>query len=428
MASRQNLTDTTIAKLPIKDKPYEVMDEKIPGFAIRVRPTGTLTFLLIYRNTAGKSQTCTIGQFDPAGKGKKLSAKQARNEAEELRGLIQKRQDPQQERRSKRDAARENQNRTLGAYFKERYKPHHLKKRTEGGAAGAEQILISNFGHFFDTPLSELSVDAVEKWELGMADKNRDKETIKRNRAELESLVNKALKEDKKSKWRWIDENPLAGLKPIKAKPPEDLKPRYLSSEESERLQAALRERDAVVREKAISGNKWRADRGRELKPELPEHYVDHLEVMVTVALKTGLRRQELFLLEWSDIEHNYSAINVRASTTKTRRARIIPLAAPAREALRKWREQSKSNRLVFASNGKPFNNVNKSWKALLRRAEILSFRWHDMRHDFASQLVIRGVSIEKVSKLLGHTDIKTTQRYAHLSNESLAKAVEVLD
>ena len=110
-----------------------------------------------------------------------------------------------------------------------------------------------------------------------------------------------------------------------------------------------------------------------------------------------------------------------------TERARIIPLPLSAREVLEQWRSQSKSNRLVFSNNGEPFDNVNTSWKALLKRAKIADFRWHDMRHDYASQLVIRNVPIEKVSKLLGHADIKTTQRYAHLSNKSLADAVEVL-
>ena len=251
--------------------------------------------------------------------------------------------------------------------------------------------------------MAEITTDDIENWQTSR-EGELDSDSVRRIRAEIESLYTHAYNES--GKWKWLAKNPLAALVPIKAKQPEDLKPRYLSEPESKRLADAMRARDTEARERAASGNKWRKERGYELKPALPEHYVDHLEVMVIVALKTGLRRNELFSLEWQDIEPDYSAINVRASTTKTKRARIIPLAKSARTALEKWRSQSNSNQLVFSSNGRKFDNVNSAWKKLLKDAKIANFRWHDMRHDFASQLVIKNVSIEKVSKLLGHTDI----------------------
>jgi integrase len=280
----------------------------------------------------------------------------------------------------------------------------------------------------YDRPLSDINVDDIERWQTGMEEKGRDSETIKRNRAEIESLYTHALRE-KSSRWNWISQNPIAGLTPIKAKPPEQLKPRYLSPEETTRLMAALRDRDTETRQKAESGNKWREQRGREPLPPLPQHFVDHLEPMVILSLKTGIRQGELFQLEWQDIELDYSAVNIRASTTKSGKARIVPMARPAKEALEKWRDQTTSNRLVFTNkNGNRFDNCKSAWRSLMTRARLDNFRWHDMRHDFASQLVIRNVSIQKVSKLLGHADIKTTMRYAHLSRDALAAAVGVLD
>ena len=71
--------------------------------------------------------------------------------------------------------------------------------------------------------------------------------------------------------------------------------------------------------------------------------------------------------------------------------------------------------------------DCNSSWKALLKRAGISNFRWHDMRHDFASQLVMKGVDLNTVRELLGHADLKMTLRYAHLALENKMKAVEVL-
>jgi len=349
------------------EKPYDMHDTEVKGFVARVRPSGTVTFLLKYDTITGKSRNYTIGRDGHDG----YDATKARTEAEDLKHSIKKGADPQRQRNRTKGDKKQELERTLRVYFDNRYKPHHLKKRSEGGAKEAERILLKDFGHLFDKPLVEINTDDIENWQ-NSREGELDSETVRRIRAELESLYTHAFKET--GKWKWLSVNPIAGLVPIKAKPPEDLKPRYLSDSESKKLTKAMRNRDSETRERAASGNTWRAERGYELKPALPEHYVDHLEVMIIVALKTGLRRNELFSLEWQDIEHDYSAINVR-----------------------------------------------------VKDAKIENFRWHDMRHDFASQLVIRNVSIEKVSKLLGHTDIKTTQRYAHLSTASLTEAVEVL-
>ena len=68
------------------------------------------------------------------------------------------------------------------------------------------------------------------------------------------------------------------------------------------------------------------------------------------------------------------------------------------------------------------------SWESLLKKANIQNFRWHDMRHDFASQLVMKGADLNTVRELLGHADIKMTLRYAHLAPDHKLRAVEMLE
>jgi integrase len=96
---------------------------------------------------------------------------------------------------------------------------------------------------------------------------------------------------------------------------------------------------------------------------------------------------------------------------------------------LRFWHEQRKEYELVFPNaDGGRLDNINTSWENLIKAAQIKNFRFHDLRHDFASKLVMAGVDLNTVRELLGHADIKMTLRYAHLAPEKLAAAVAKLN
>jgi site-specific recombinase XerD len=102
-------------------------------------------------------------------------------------------------------------------------------------------------------------------------------------------------------------------------------------------------------------------------------------------------------------------------------------------DTLSRWKGQLKrtaSNDLVFPSpkNGKKMGSCKSSWNSLMKRANIENFRWHDMRHDFASQLVMKGADLNTVRELMGHADMKMTLRYAHLAPNVKMKAVELLE
>ena len=112
--------------------------------------------------------------------------------------------------------------------------------------------------------------------------------------------------------------------------------------------------------------------------------------------------------------------------------SRLNPINSVVMQTLRSWQEQKhagKNSLYVFPSpvTGEKLDNVNKSWARVLKDAEIKNFRWHDMRHDFASQLVMKGVDLNTVRELMGHSDMKMTMRYAHLAPCSKLRAVELL-
>ncbi len=150
---------------------------------------------------------------------------------------------------------------------------------------------------------------------------------------------------------------------------------------------------------------------------------------MVMLSLKTGIRQGALFDLTWSDVDFSNQVITLRAENAKSGRTNHIPLSPTAITVLKAWREQTQqSDGYVFSSDdGGRLSNVNKSWNSLRQKAELADFRWHDMRHHFASTLVMKGVPLNTVRELCGHSDLSTTLRYAHLAPDHKAEAVALL-
>ncbi len=151
---------------------------------------------------------------------------------------------------------------------------------------------------------------------------------------------------------------------------------------------------------------------------------------MVILSLNTGIRRGSLFSMEWPDVDFKNEVLTLRATATKSGKTYHVPLNRSAFDALKKWKSQSREDRLVFVSpkNKGRFDNCNTSWEEVLRMAEIEDFRWHDMRHSFASNLVMAGVDLNTVRELMGHADLKMTLKYAHLAPKVKRLAVSLLD
>ena len=160
------------------------------------------------------------------------------------------------------------------------------------------------------------------------------------------------------------------------------------------------------------------------------------LAVAVRLALFTGLRKSELFELTWERVNLKDTPIlyqgsgkpfaipprHILAEYTKSGHPRIVPIAGPALEALRAWGKVRPldGSALLFPSREnatKPID-LRTPWKTALRRAGIDNFRWHDLRHSFASWLMMSGASHIEIAKLTGHRDLKSLMRYSHLAPE----------
>ena len=156
-----------------------------------------------------------------------------------------------------------------------------------------------------------------------------------------------------------------------------------------------------------------------------------HLRRIVECALHTGMRKGEILSLQWSQIRNGF----IYLRKTKTGNSRQIPVNDRLGTLFKEIRrEQQLKSEYVFtyltSETGKlePVDSVKRSFAGALRRAGIDDFKFHDLRHTFASQLIMKGGSLKDVQEILGHKTMTMTLRYAHLSQEHKKKAVNLLN
>jgi integrase len=149
-------------------------------------------------------------------------------------------------------------------------------------------------------------------------------------------------------------------------------------------------------------------------------------ECEVDLALFTGLRWGEQYTLTWKHVDLARNQITL--PSTKSGKKQYVPINGGARAALTKLRELACGSETVCPGTSYYNKHKRKFWQLVVEKAGITDVHWHDLRHTFASRLVMAGVDIFTVSKLLRHGQVSTTERYAHLSTAHLAAAVERLD
>jgi len=149
------------------------------------------------------------------------------------------------------------------------------------------------------------------------------------------------------------------------------------------------------------------------------------LKAIVGLALNTGMRKGEIFNLKWSDINFNVRVIYLR--DTKSGESREVPMNDGVFRILKGLKKNHLSDYIFCYSDGQRMADVRKSFWTAMRKSDIKDFHFHDLRHTFASQLVMSGVDLNTVRELMGHKTIEMTLRYAHLSPGHKRRAVEIL-
>ena len=398
---RITLTKRLVAQAQPQPKPYEMRDILVRGLILRVQPSGHKAWVVTWQH--GKRRT--LGSIEH------LTLEQARAHAAQAVAEAVQQRLPALATLKQRAC-------TLRAFLDDHYAPWAATELRRGSKYVIR--IKTHFADLLDRSMSDIDVATINRWwsdRLTPVDGKRAVERITAHRdfSTLRAAMSYAVE------WRLLDRNPLLGMRQRSVQGRKVV--RFLSPDEEARLRTAMTARDKRGVQGRANANADRRRYGQAVLPDLPQDgYMDHLTPVVLLAMNTGMRRGELLSLEWSDIDLGAKIITVQARNAKSGKQRHIPLNAEALRVVTKWREQSEGVGQVFEPQ-----DVKKGWGTLLTTAKITGFRFHDLRHHFASKLVMAGVDLNTVRELLGHSDITMTLRYAHLGPEHLAAAVERL-
>ena len=204
------------------------------------------------------------------------------------------------------------------------------------------------------------------------------------------------------SKETGIDRNPADQVEVMR---PDDQRDRYLSEDELRNLKQALDEKMYQKGTKALNKT------------------FSRLRLIVLIAVTTGMRVAEIFGLRWSDVMYGEGLLAVRAKL-KGGKMRYVPMLPELAGELRRYPAAIGEHRIFPPKQGATSGRqrVEGSFEDLLERAGIEDFRFHDLRHTFASWYMMNGGDLYELAKILGHSNIKMTERYAKLARQHIAR------
>ena len=369
------LTATFIEKLEPPKQRVEYYDTDCKGLIMRVNTSGDKYYALRYRNKASRYIRYTIGKHGI------LSLTQARKEAKRLLGLVAQGEDIQQDKNKDEGLTFiDYLNNFYLDWFKSNRKEYPIFERT---------ILncCKNLHHY---KLHEIDKTVLHQF-LYEYQKTRKVTNARLNR--LSSAIKGAI--SRAVEFGYLSDNKLSGFSAMKEG---THKIRYFSAEEKAKFFEALK-----------------------ATPELTRN-------IVMVAYYTGMRRGEIFTLKWKDINFNTKQIVLDKDNTKSGKSRYIPMHEEVLKVFNGLQQTTQSN-LIFKSpvTGKKLDTIKRSWSTLIKAAEIDNFRFHDLRHNFCSMLAMKGIPLYTIAQIAGHSDVKMTQRYAHLCPDHLSDAIAAI-
>ena len=368
------ITKRLVEAAEVRDKDYIICDDELAGFAVRVLPSGRRSYIAQYR-IGNRYRRMSLGAHGV------LTPEKARRMAFKVLAAVKDGEDPAGERSQARKACTVKE-------LAERFDEEHISVRLKPGTA---QEYRRNLRRFILPALGSIKVADVTRADISKFHHDLRHIPYQANR-NLE-VVSKMFVLAEMWGMRPDGSNPRLHIK----KYPESKRERYLNQEELSELGAVLSEVEQIG--------------------------VEDIYAITAIRLLifTGCRLNEIMTLKWAEVDFENGCL--RLSDSKTG-ARVVHLGPPALDLLANL-ERQLNNPWVICGKvpGTNRKEIQKFWQRIRKSAGIEDVRIHDLRHSFASNAVAQGMSLPMIGKLLGHTQVQTTARYAHLAADPVKAA-----
>ncbi|MEP1539179.1 MAG: tyrosine-type recombinase/integrase [Paracoccaceae bacterium] len=372
-----HLTKSVVEKLqPANNVDIVFWDIAMKSFGIRIKPNGSKSYIIQYRNrNTGRSRRMTIGQHGPL-----FTLNQAREIARGLLSDAARGADPVAEKKAMRAAP------TMSE-LADRYLLEHAIPKKRANSIRNDRSMLDR--HILPK-IGKMKVSETRSSDIAKLHNNLVDRTYQANRvlALLSKMFSLAIR------WELRPDNPANGIEKFQ----EEKRTRWLNDDELNRLVSALNQHPNQVAADAIR-----------------------------LQLLTGSRIGEVLEATWGEFDLDRGVWTKPSHHTKQKRTEHLPLSDAAMELLSKMRERGGNLLIPSSRRDGPMTDLKYFWRTITKEADLRDYRIHDNRHSYASHLVSSGLSLVIVGRLLGHTNPSTTLRYAHLADDPLRKAAEVM-
>jgi len=404
MANRQRLNEKMVKAAEPRSRPYQLFDDDVLGFSAVIQRTGSRGFYLDF-TIKGRPRRMAIGRWP------EWSVVAARDRAKQLRREIDDGLDPLAEREEARAAPRIPD--LIDRYLRE-HAVHLAARNASDQASMLRKLVEPHWKHRLVAEIESSDVGRI----LGMIAQGRArpaKEKSKSRRKKLSSAMPTPIRANRAGEvlrkmfnlavaWKMRADNPAEGF----MRRLETERERFLLIEEITRLGDALH---AAEDQRAAA--------------------------IVRMCMLTGARLGEVRTARFEQFNLDLGTWSKPAANTKQRRVHRVPISAEVAALVRQRRVAvPKGCEWLFpgdalgadgAPKNQPVQEIRRFWSAMQTAADLPGVRIHDLRHTFASLLVSGGASLEMIGKLLGHSQMRTTQRYAHLVDGPLRAGVDAV-
>ena len=372
------LTKRTVDATEPQATEFFIWDESIPGFGVRVMPSGRKSFVVQYR-AGRRPRRMSLGPSTV------LTCDQARTRAITIIAAVKNGEDPAADRAAKRNAA-------TVSDLAERFDKEHIAVRLKASTAKEYR---GNLRRFILPALGRLAVPEITRADV--AKFHHDLRHIPYQANRCLEVVSKMFVLAEMWGLRPDGSNPRKHIR----KYPEEKRERFLSAAELRRIGEVLQEMESESVE------------------------LSSAILAARLLILTGCRLGEIMSLKWDYVDFDENALRLPDSKTGKK---IVHLGKPAVEYLHDAQRIDGNPWVVTGTlPGKPLSDLQPFWQRVRARAGVKDVRIHDLRHTFASAAVASGQGLPMIGKLLGHTQVQTTARYAHLAADPVRSAADAV-